>query len=77
MTALQIVQSLLSIGFAVAAFILCAESRRYLIRAQAASTRANAAAERAEWAAQHAESAVEQGIADATTALRTQRRSAP
>lgn len=43
MTPLQIVQSLLSIGFAVAAFILCAETRRYLIRAQAAATRAETA----------------------------------
>lgn len=48
MTPLQIVQSLLSIGFAIAAFILCAETRRYLIRAQAAATRATTAAERAE-----------------------------
>lgn len=48
MTPVQIVQSLLSIGFAAAAFILCAETRRYLIRAQAAAAHANAAAERAE-----------------------------
>lgn len=48
MTPLQIIQSLLSIGFAVAAVIMCAETRRYLIRAQAAATRAMTAAERAE-----------------------------
>ncbi len=48
MTPLGIIQSLLSIGFAVCAFILCAETRRYLIRAQAAATRARADAVRAE-----------------------------
>lgn len=45
---LQIIQALLSIGFAVAAWILCAESRRNLIRAQAAATRARSDAVRAE-----------------------------
>lgn len=77
MTPLQIVLPLLVIGFTVAAVIMCAETRRHLIRAKAAATRANAAAERAEWSAQHAEAAIEQGLADAATTPRTERGSAP
>ena len=77
MTPLQIIQSLLTIGFAIAGWILCADARRSLIRANAAATRANTAAERAEWSAQHAEAAIEQGIADAATATRAQDRSTP
>jgi hypothetical protein len=42
-TPLQTVQSLLSIGFAVAALIICADTRRSLIRAEAAATRAETA----------------------------------
>lgn len=48
MTPVQIVLPLLSVAFALCALILCAETRRYLIRAQAAATRANTAAERAD-----------------------------